>query len=234
MKDYSRMSRVITIDIETLPAPELDPVGEKVTGIVKAKEAYARTALSGDTGRLLCIGFADERGGGDVHCGVLGWDAERGCFTCDERKMLREFWAMMRDFRPQRDRIVGHNIFDFDLKFIYKRSVVHGVPPAVELSFARYRSQPIFDTMCEWERWAFNGRISLDRLAKVLSLQSSKTDGVDGSRVSELFETGRHREIYDYCLRDVQLTRAIYRRMVFADANCLTDSSAVSLGRLIA
>lgn len=234
MRDYNRTSRVITIDIETLPALDLDSFGEKMTGLVRAKEVNAKTALSGDTGRLLCIGFADDRGSDGIHYGVLGWDTERARFTCDERKTLIDFWLMMRDFRPQRDRIVGHNIFDFDLKFIYKRSVVHGVPPAVELSFARYRSQPIFDTMCEWERWAFNGRISLDRLASVLSLQSSKTDDVNGSRVSELFETGRHREIYDYCLRDVQLTRAIYRRMVFADADCLADSPAVSLGRMIA
>jgi DNA polymerase elongation subunit (family B) len=155
MKTYNRSSRVVTIDIETLPAPELDCFGEKATGIFKTKEAHAKTALSGDSGRLLCIGFADDRGVDDVRYGVLGWDDASGRLTCDERQMLIDFWSMMRDFRPQTDRIVGHNIFDFDLKFIYKRLVVHGVPPAVELSFARYRSQPIFDTMCEWERWAF-------------------------------------------------------------------------------
>jgi DNA polymerase elongation subunit (family B) len=222
MKTYNRQSRVVTIDIETLPAPEPDCFEEKPSGVVKAKEAHAKTALSGDSGRLLCIGFADDRGVDGVRCGVLGWDEESGRFTCDERQMLVDFWSMMRDFRPQTDRIVGHNIFDFDLKFIYKRSVVHGVRPAVELSFARYRSQPIFDTMCEWERWAFNGRISLDRLACLLSLPSSKAGGVDGSRVSEVFESGRHREIHDYCLRDVRLTRLIYRRMTFAEGATYT------------
>ena len=56
-------------------------------------------------------------------------------------------------FRPCVDRIVGHNIYNFDLPFIYKRSVVRGVRPSIELNFARYRNQPIYDTMCEWEKW---------------------------------------------------------------------------------
>ena len=55
----------------------------------------------------------------------------------------------MKTFRPSIDRIVGHNIYDFDLKFILKRSVFHGIRPTVDLSFARYRNQPIFDTRYE-------------------------------------------------------------------------------------
>ena len=209
--------RVITIDIETLPAPGPAEVGDKRTS-TDGGERDARTALNGDFGRILCIGYYDEKHDGAFTKGVIGWDETLQGFACDERALLVKFWEMMRGFSPNSDRIVGHNIFDFDLKFIYKRSVVHGIRPAVELSFARYRSRPIFDTMHEWERWSFGSRIKLDRLATVLSLQSSKADGVDGSHVCELFEKGEHRAIRDYCLRDVELTRAIYRRMVFADS----------------
>ncbi len=66
--------------------------------------------------------------------------------------------------------------------------------------------------MCEWERWGYGSKISLDRLARVLDLRSSKSDGVDGSCVGELFAAGEHEAIYNYCLRDVELTRLIYRR----------------------
>ena len=65
----------------------------------------------------------------------------------------------MKTLRPNIDRIVGHNIYDFDLKFILKRSVVHGVRPTVDLSFARYRNQPIFDTMYGWEWWSYGSRV---------------------------------------------------------------------------
>jgi len=62
----------------------------------------------------------------------------------------------MKTFRPNVDRVVGHNIYDFDLKFILKRSIIHGVRPTVDRSFARYRKRPIFDTMYEWERCSDN------------------------------------------------------------------------------
>jgi hypothetical protein len=39
----------------------------------------------------------------------------------------------------------------------------------------------------------------------------------DGSLILPLFKAGHHRVIRDYCLEDVEVTRAIYRRMVFAD-----------------
>ena len=214
----NRLGRhTLTIDIETLPS--LAPVDDarKALNGAKTGDEYSRTALSGDFGRILCVGFADDDGRGGVSYGCLGWDDSRQQFMCDERQLLTDFWELMCGFRPSVDRVVGHNLFDFDLKFIYKRSVVHGVRPSVELSFARYRNQPLYDTMHEWERWGYGSKISLDRLARVLNLPSSKSDGVDGSQVSQLFSAGEHEAIYNYCLRDVELTRLIYRRMTFAE-----------------
>lgn len=232
-------SRVITIDCETLPAhtaaPTVDETGshtnssnvtrqcsdpttrEAAVGVPPSTQDHHRSALNGDTGRLLCIGFVDEGCGRQPVKGVLGWDRGRGCFTDDEDQILRGFWEMMRTFRPCVDRIVGHNIYNFDLPFIYKRSVVCGVRPSIELNFARYRNQPIYDTMCEWEKWNLRYTISLDRLARVLGLESPKTDECDGSRIAELFAHGEHKTIRDYCLKDVITTRRIYRRMTFAD-----------------
>lgn len=208
------MTRILTIDIETIPAPE--PSGLAALS-AKEQETFFKTALSGDFGRILCIGYSNEDDSGNFARGVLGWDEMREEFGGDEASILAEFWRVLRAFSPRRDVLVGHNIFDFDLKFIYKRSVILGVRPSVNLSFARYRNQPIFDTMHEWERWSYRGMVSLDKLAAVLGLASSKEGGVDGSLVYTLFRAGEHKTIRDYCLRDVELTRAIYRRMVFAD-----------------
>ncbi len=221
--------RAITIDIETLPA--LNPVisNGEVQKDGKNGDDRSRTALNGDFGRILCIGYADEHPDGSVRRGIIGWDETCGNLPCDERKILIEFWEMLRSFRPSVDRIVGHNLFDFDLKFIYKRSVVQGVKPTVELSFARYRNQPLFDTMCEWERWGYGTKVSLDRLAHVLDLPSSKEDGMNGSQIERLYESGEHRAIYEYCLRDVELTRLIYRRMTFADFNVPSSSASSAL-----
>lgn len=231
--------RIITIDCETLPGntightdgesvtrtdlSELNPLcgapaHSTATSTVSAGQDHRRSSLNGDTGRLLCIGFIDEGCGREPVKGVLGWDRERGCFADNESEVLSAFWEMMRTFRPCLDRIVGHNIYNFDLRFIYKRSVVCGVRPSINLNFARYRDQPIYDTMCEWEKWHLRDTISLDRLARVLGLESPKTNECDGSRIAELFARGEHKTIRDYCLRDVITTRRIYRRMTFADA----------------
>jgi hypothetical protein len=173
--------------------------------------------LNGDFGRLLCIGFIDEPTRGEIERGVIGWDAFQGAFHSDERIILAEFWLRMKTFRPNVDRIVGHNIYDFDLKFILKRSIIHGVRPTVDLSFARYRNQPIFDTMHEWERWSYGSKVGLETLAIALGFESSKRNGVNGSQIHSLFEAGEHRAIHDYCLKDVELTQAIYKRMVFEE-----------------
>jgi DNA polymerase elongation subunit (family B) len=211
--------RIITIDCETLPEQTAEPINEETVACTDSSDiTRQRSALNGDTGRLLCIGFTDEGGGRQPVKGVLGWNRERGCFTGDEAAILRDFWEMMRTFRPCVDRIVGHNIYNFDLPFIYKRSVICGVRPSIELNFARYRNQPIYDTMCEWEKWNLRQMISLDRLARVLGLESPKTDECDGSRIAELFARGEHKTIRDYCLKDVITARRIYRRMTFADA----------------
>jgi DNA polymerase elongation subunit (family B) len=205
------------------------PAGTVVaTDMPSAGRDHQRSSLNGDTGRLLCIGYIDEGCGRKPVKGVLGWDRERGCFYDNEPEILRNFWEMMRTFRPCLDRIVGHNIYSFDLRFIYKRSVICGVRPSINLNFARYRDQPIYDTMCEWEKWHLRDTISLDRLARVLGLESPKTDECNGSRIAELFARGEHKTIRDYCLRDVITTRRIYRRMTFADAPCVQQAIACS------
>lgn len=89
-----------------------------------------------------------------VHRGLLGRERQTMMFHLDEARTLRAFWKLLRGFNPKRDLVVGHNLFDFDLPFLYKRSIVQRVRPSVELSFARYRSQPIFDTMHEWNKWS--------------------------------------------------------------------------------
>jgi len=206
----------IFLDIETIPAAEsnkkaaLDLVlkkkqryGKEVDlGRESMEQLYRDTAISGDFGRIFCIGYALEDGKVQIISG-------------DEKKILEKWWKVAE----QGDCFIGHNIMDFDLRFIYKRSIVNRIKPSAKhlnLSFARYRNFPIFDTMKEWEKWS-NSYITLDALAKILQLPSSKDGGIDGSQVFDFFLAGKYKEIYEYCKRDVQLTRQVYNRMLFKD-----------------
>lgn len=225
------MSKRLFIDIETLPPPEemrasinlalaskLDNKrGEPLckTGVEFTEERFKRLALHAEYGRVLSIGMIVEQEGKIIHRGVLGRDRQSLRFHLDEARTLRGFWKQLDGFDEKKDLIVGHNIFEFDLLFLYKRSVINCVPPSVRLSFARYHSRPVFDTMREWESWAWRPGIKLEELAEVLQLKIAKTEGMDGSRIYDRFCAGCHQEIADYCLRDVELTREIYYRLTF-------------------
>jgi hypothetical protein len=206
------------VDIETIPPDKNDAngsVGAEITDC--SDEDFRRLALDGDLGRVLTIGLVVEHDEQVIHRGLLGRERQTMMFHLDEGRTLRSFWKLLQDFNVRRDLVVGHNLFDFDLPFLYKRSVIQRVRPSVDLPFTRYRSQPIFDTMHQWNKWSPRKFISLDRLAKVLGLESSKGQGIDGSRVYDKFCAGCHQEIADYCMRDVELVRAAYYRMVFPD-----------------
>jgi 3'-5' exonuclease len=208
------MMRVF-LDIETLP-PDENAMAAINSSELRSDEEFLNLALSGDWGRVLTIGVIIEKNGEELHRGLLGRERQTMMFHLDEARTLRAFWKLLKGFNTKRDLVVGHNIFDFDLLFIYKRSIIQRVRPTVEFSFARYRSQPIFDTMYEWEKWRWSRKhISLDELARVLELESSKQDGMDGSKVYDKFCAGCHGEIAEYCMRDVELTRQVYYRMIF-------------------
>lgn len=231
------MPKRLFIDIETLPPAEeaRDSINPALAFKLQKRccpphdgremgcteEQFRRLALHAEYGRVLCIGVIVEQDGEVVCRGVLGRERQSLRFHLDESRTLRGFWNQLRGFDERCDLVAGHNVYEFDLPFLYKRSVILREQPSVRLSFARYRSRPIFDTMKEWELWAWRPGVKLEELAAVLQLGMTKTEGMDGSCIYDRFREGRHREIADYCMRDVELTREIYYRLTFEQASVL-------------
>jgi hypothetical protein len=206
------MAKKIFLDIETIPPEKCAPaICDKVQNCTE--EEYRRLSLDPEYCRILCVALIIEENDRVTHRGTLGRDRQSLNFHLDEARTLRAFWNLVRGFDPYKDLIVGWNVLDFDLHAMCMRSVIHQVKPTIDLRFQRFRDHPIYDVMWEFEHW--RRRLSLDEAAKVLGLQTSKTDGIDGSRVYDLFLEGRHKEICDYALRDTELTRAIYYRINF-------------------
>jgi hypothetical protein len=162
------------------------------------EEYIESTGLDGTFGRIACIGFAFD-------------DKPAETLFGPEGRMLKDFWSMAK----KADLFIGFNVIDFDLRFLYQRSVILDVKPSKDLSFARYNNFPIFDVMQEWIKWNSRSRISLDTLAKALGLESSKGGPVEGKNVFKAYEQGRTEEIRRYCEKDVELTREIYKKMIF-------------------
>jgi predicted PolB exonuclease-like 3'-5' exonuclease len=193
--------KTLFLDIETVPTEHGFKHG-KPRGPEESEEQYLkRLSLSALTARVLCLGYASEP----------PVDAPVAVLSGDEADILQKFWAIA----TQADLFVGHNVLDFDLRFIVQRSILQRVKPARDIPFARYRNAPVFDTMHEWTKWGREG-VRLDALAQALELPSPK-EGMDGSKVYEAFVAGRMNEIYEYCRGDVDTVRRVYRRLKFLE-----------------
>lgn len=197
------------LDIETVPCDEekkeifLEILKKKNSNGKKDDEQlFLETGLDGTYGRICCIAYIKE-GHGKI---------EKDVFKGTEREILQKFWEVASNAHL----FIGHNVMDFDLPFIYQRSVVLGVKPTQTLNFAKYRNNPIYDTMREWTKWAYNGSVKLDTLAKVLNFKTSK-DEMDGSQVWPYYEDGKIDEICKYCMKDVELNRLVYYKMIFEE-----------------
>lgn len=163
---------------------------------------WRKTAFDGGYGRLAVIGYAFN-------------DGPVKTIVCDDEPQgITEFLADLHHAMEAHNHAgieyIGHNIIGFDLPFLWKRAVIHGLPHDIPKD-ARHGAGRVFDTMTEWA--GYKDRISLDNLSGILGLQSSK-DAMDGSMVCDYWITGRKEEIATYCKKDVELVRQIYNRIL--------------------
>ena len=132
----------------------------------------------------------------------------------DEAELLTSFWEVARHY----DGIVTFNGRGFDVPFIYLRSAVLNVPISRKdwLGY-RYSIEPHCDLAEQLTFYGVSGRdgaarrFNLDFYCKAFGIESPKSHGVSGMDVNRLLEEGRHREIAEYCLRDVKATLELYR-----------------------
>lgn len=197
----------IFFDLETIPASdefrevaiEAERKKYRNKDIAGDDEALFRaSALSGDFGRILCIGYAVN-------------DDEVEILSGGEKEILTKWWQIAKNVT----KFIGHNILEFDIPFIYKRSIVLKYPPSQMLPVRKFETENIYDTLKQWSRWDYSSNLSLHFLAKALSLESSKDLGIDGSQVYDYYLGGKLDKIYEYCKRDVELVRKVYKRMTF-------------------
>lgn len=219
------MKRIITIDIETLPIDE--PIESNL--FWENEEEFRNTALDGALGRILCIGYneQDENGKSIAH-GCFGWNEFDQTFEMDETKMLAEFWDYLKGFNLNRDLIIGHNILEFDLPFIKKRTLIHGVKPTVNFSFYKYQKEPIFDTMLHFDSWfcGKNKSTGLKKLAYAFGLDCPK-EVLGELNVYDAYLSGEFQKLHNYCKADVKATHLIWRKLSGRNTNTKSMALAV-------
>ena len=225
----------IYLDIETCPAQDpavrseiaatIEPPGniskaetvaawhaEKKPAMVE--EAWRKTSFDGALGHICVIrlAFDDEP---PVTLYSDDWHEQEAAVLKSCFAMIDERASHHPNVRPV---FIGHNIVDFDFRFLFQRAVMLGVRPSRFIPFsAKAWDDSVFDTMVRWA--GTKDRVKLDKLAKAMGLQlkgSEIGEEIDGSKVWDFVRDGRIAEVALYCAGDIERTRDIHRRMTFA------------------
>jgi hypothetical protein len=233
------LPRAFTLDIETLALPGFrDRVGPKLEKDLKLgymrleqqqrylediaaeeERVYQLGSLNATSGRIISLavhvgpvpGLVIEGLGSNQSEHAFGIDKEGN--EQEEGQALKDFLALLSDFDPECDVLVGHNIINFDLPFILQRCLINNIAVKPFVDLGEFHVRGVYDTMRAW--WFGNrNRVALDDIAWALGIESSKTGDVEGSKVFDLYQAGRLAEIREYNLNDVRVTRKVYERMV--------------------
>lgn len=132
----------------------------------------------------------------------------------DEAELLAAFWDVAKHY----DQIVTFNGRAFDVPFLYLRSAILNVPITRKnwLGY-RFTTEPHCDLAEQLTFYGVSGRdgaarrFNLDFYCKAFGIDSPKSHGVTGLDINQLLAEGRHRDIAEYCLRDVRATVELYR-----------------------
>jgi len=135
----------------------------------------------------------------------------------DEKKVLLDFKTLVDSkFDPGSLSFCAHNGKEFDYPYISRRMLVNGISLPETLNLRNKKPWEIMhvDTM---ELWKFGDRknfTSLDLLASIFGIESSK-DNIDGSMVNEIYyKDGDLEKITTYCMHDVAVTAQLYLKLM--------------------
>lgn len=217
---------LLFIDIETVPGyqdfgmlPENDKIlwGDKISKTVPEnmppEESYAlRAGILAEFGKIICIS-----------AGYFYEDKEHNlCFKVksiygdNEEEVLQNFLHITNAFSKihTRFQFAGHNIREFDVPYICRRLLINNIelPAYFQFHAAKPWEIDMVDTLQWWKFGDYKNYISLNLLANVLKVPTSKGD-MDGSKVRAVYYEERNIErIAAYCEKDVIVVANILLR----------------------
>ena len=127
-----------------------------------------------------------------------------------EPDILTRWWGIVSKHRGQ---YVHYNGLGFDVPWIVKRSMKHGIRPTSKdfLDLRRFQKYPHFDIqqiLADWDRFNI---ISLDLACNFTGVPSPKEGEIAAKDVAQAYADGKIEQIAEYCLRDVESTHQLYK-----------------------
>lgn len=230
---------ILFIDIETVAA-----TSDYATLSERLKEQWARKAsfLKRDQNRTDEEVYHDRAGiyaeFGKIVCISVGkfCDHESGDLGLrtkvyanhDEKTLLSDFRSMLEKMDSSTLRLCAHNGKEFDFPYLCRRMLVNGLPLPAALNLSGKKAWEVLhiDTMEMWKFGDHKNFTSLDLLATIFDIPSSKHD-IDGSQVNHVYHHENNLEkISQYCRGDVVVLAQLFLKLkgypVIADHNIIT------------
>jgi DNA polymerase elongation subunit (family B) len=183
-----------------------------------------RAGIYAEFGKIICIAvgkFCDQESG-DLGLRTKVYAGH------DEKALLTEFRTMVEKIDPTTLRLCAHNGKEFDFPYLCRRMLINGtgLPAALNLSGKRAWEVPHLDTMELWKFGDYKHFTSLDLLAAIFNIPSSKTD-MDGSQVNHVYHVENNLDkISQYCRGDVVVLAQLFLKLrgypVISDHNIIT------------
>ena len=130
----------------------------------------------------------------------------------DEKKLLADFKAMLEKMDPTATRLCAHNGKEFDFPYLCRRMLVNGLNPPALLNQSGRKPWEVthLDTMDMWKFGDYKHYTSLDLLAALFNIPTSK--GImDGSMVNSVYYDEKNlSKIAEYCVGDVVAIAQLY------------------------
>jgi 3'-5' exonuclease len=184
---------------------------------------HERAGIYAEFGKIICIAAGKFV---DTESGELGLRT-KVYFGDDERSVLQEFKSMVEKMDSSTLRFCAHNGKEFDYPYICRRMLINGIPLPAALNLSGKKAWEVqhLDTLEMWRFGDLKNFTSLDLLATIFDIPSSKTN-INGSQVNYVYhkEKGLDR-ISQYCRGDVVVLAQLFLKLrgypLIADANII-------------
>lgn len=219
------LEKLLFLDIETVAehsafeklSERKQKLWEKKTAFFKesqektSSELYDRAGIYAEFGKIVCIAV------GYFHFHDDQTELRIKAYASDhESELLTEFSALINQHFNSADTIMcAHNGKEFDFPYIARRLLVNGLdlPLPFQLSGKKPWEIKHQDTMELWKFGDYKNFTSLDLLAELFEVESSKAD-IDGSQVNHVYYVENDLErITAYCKRDVAVLAKVYLKL---------------------
>lgn len=223
---FEHIKNILFIDIETVSTVDnYEKLPERLKPLWKNKsKMYAndniscedsfikKAAIFAEFGKIIVIGlgffYTDKQG-------ELAFRS-KSIQGHDEAEVLNEFKKVVESkFSTFTHRLCAHNGKEFDFPYLCRRMLINNIalPNILQINDKKPWEVPHYDTMEMWKFGDKKAYTSLELLATVLQIQTSK-DGIDGSMVNETYYIKKDLDkIAEYCRKDVIVTAQIYLKL---------------------